>query len=189
LIGVIEEGHFEGMRGLTQFYRAWRAQGQLRAVVVITPGFNAHSGYYEWVATEFAARGIAAYALDLRGRGQSEGENEVQPTLTGAERVRADERLKREFPRLALSLPSLRGTLDRAAKPSGSQSLYEAARSKDKALELYERLLQSPVPITSARTSCWADMLAWVEVRLAQISSKGAESAVKARTGDGPRLN
>jgi alpha-beta hydrolase superfamily lysophospholipase len=38
------------------------------------PGFNSHSGYYEWVGEQLAADGLAAYAVDLRGRGRSEGE-------------------------------------------------------------------------------------------------------------------
>jgi alpha-beta hydrolase superfamily lysophospholipase len=42
--------------------------------VVIVPGFNSHSAYYAWVAEQFVARGIAVYAIDLRGRGKSDGE-------------------------------------------------------------------------------------------------------------------
>ena len=42
--------------------------------MVLIHGFNAHSGYMEWPGEQFAARGLAAYALDLRGRGESEGE-------------------------------------------------------------------------------------------------------------------
>jgi alpha-beta hydrolase superfamily lysophospholipase len=45
-----------------------------RAVVVICHGFNAHSGQYQWVGEQFAAAGLAVYALDLRGRGRSDGE-------------------------------------------------------------------------------------------------------------------
>jgi acylglycerol lipase len=44
------------------------------ATVVIIPGFNAHSGYYEWVAEQFVADGLSVYAVDLRGRGNSDGE-------------------------------------------------------------------------------------------------------------------
>lgn len=42
--------------------------------MVIVPGFNAHSGYYGWVAEQFVADGLAVYAVDLRGRGNSDGE-------------------------------------------------------------------------------------------------------------------
>ena len=60
--------------GIELFFRSWRSASGPRAVVVIVPGFNSHSGYYEWVAEQLIARGLAVYAIDLRGRGQSEGE-------------------------------------------------------------------------------------------------------------------
>jgi len=43
-------------------------------VVAIVPGFSAHSGYYAWAAAQLAARGLAAYAVDLRGCGHSDGQ-------------------------------------------------------------------------------------------------------------------
>ena len=63
----------EGSNGLRIFYRSWRP-AVAKATLTIVPGFNSHSGYYEWVAEELASRGIAVYALDLRGRGKSDGE-------------------------------------------------------------------------------------------------------------------
>lgn len=45
-----------------------------RAVVVLCHGFNSHSGYYTWVGEQLAGRGFSAYAVDLRGRGKSDGE-------------------------------------------------------------------------------------------------------------------
>jgi alpha-beta hydrolase superfamily lysophospholipase len=60
--------------GVTLFYRSWRPSLTPRAVVAIVPGFNSHSGYYGWVAERLADGGVAAYAIDLRGRGKSEGE-------------------------------------------------------------------------------------------------------------------
>src|SRR5215467_4531585 len=60
--------------GLELFYRSWQPTGTRRAVVAIVPGFNSHSGYYSWVGERFADRGLSAYAIDLRGRGQSDGE-------------------------------------------------------------------------------------------------------------------
>jgi alpha-beta hydrolase superfamily lysophospholipase len=42
--------------------------------MILIHGFNAHSGYMQWPAEQFAANGLAAHALDLRGRGKSEGE-------------------------------------------------------------------------------------------------------------------
>ena len=68
------EDRFEDKGGYRIFYRGWRPAGTPRAVVVIVPGFNSHSGYYGWVAEQLVAQGLAAYALDLRGRGHSDGE-------------------------------------------------------------------------------------------------------------------
>ena len=52
--------------------------------------------------------------------------------------VRADERLKKEFPLITLPVLILHGTLDKATKPSGSQLFYDTAGSTDKTLKLYE---------------------------------------------------
>ena len=246
----MDTGSFEGVGGLKIFTRSWHPAGTPRALVVIVPGFNSHSGYYQWVAEQFVSHGLAVYALDLRGRGQSDGErfyvqkfedyvndvatlvrmaksdhpglpvfvlghsaggvvaclytlehqaeinglicesfahevpapdfalavfkglshvaphahvlklnnedfsrdpkvveamnndpliaHEVQPTQTLAEMVRADERLKREFPLITIPVLILHGTADKATKPSGSQRFYDTAGSKDKTLKLYE---------------------------------------------------
>ena len=56
------------------FMRSWHPALNARGVVVIVPGFNAHGGRYQWVAEQFNAGGLAVYAVDLRGRGKSEGE-------------------------------------------------------------------------------------------------------------------
>ena len=64
----------EGDNGLRIFFRSLRPKEKPRAFVVIVPGFNAHSGYYAWVAEQFVAAGLAVYAVDLRGRGNSDGE-------------------------------------------------------------------------------------------------------------------
>lgn len=244
------EETFEGVGGLNIFLRVWRPDGPARGVIVIVHGFNAHSGHYAWAAEQFTARGLAVYALDLRGRGKSDGErfyveqfgdyvsdvaslvrlaksreaalpvfllghsaggvvaclyaiehqselaglicesfafqvpapdfalavlkglshlaphahvlrlknedfsrdpevvaamnadpliaNEVQPTKTVAEMVRADERLKRDFPSIRLPVLILHGTEDHAAKPDGSRFFLAHAGSADKTLKLYE---------------------------------------------------
>jgi acylglycerol lipase len=247
----VNEGSFQGVGGLEIFTRTWRPEGKKpRAVVVIVPGFNAHSGRYKWVAEQLVSKGLAVYALDLRGRGKSDGErffvekfedyeddvarfvkltkskepglpvfllghsaggvvscvyaldhqaeitglicesfahevpapdfvlavlkglshvaphahvlklknedfsrdpkvvesmnndpliaHEVQPTSTVAAMVRADERLKKEFPRITLPVLILHGTADKATKPSGSQRFYDMAGSTDKTLKLYQ---------------------------------------------------
>jgi alpha-beta hydrolase superfamily lysophospholipase len=56
---------------------------------------------------------------------------------TVGELVRADDRLKREFPRITLPVLILHGSDDQATKPHGSQRFYDAAGSADKTLKLY----------------------------------------------------
>ncbi len=242
---------FKGGGDLNIFTRAWRPETAApRAVVVISHGFNAHSGQYSWVAEQLVAAGYAVYALDHRGRGRSEGErffvesmmeyvddlatfigivksreaglpvfllghsaggvvactyalehqaelaglicesfafqvpapdfvlavikglshvaphahvlklpnsafsrdpkvveamnedplihDEVQPTQTVAAMVRADERLKREFPQITLPVFIIHGTADQATRPSGSQLFFDTVGSEDKTLKLYE---------------------------------------------------
>ena len=68
------EGSFKGVDGITIFTREWHPAGKPHAVVVISHGLNAHSGQYDWLAQQFASKGLAVYALDHRGRGRSEGE-------------------------------------------------------------------------------------------------------------------
>jgi alpha-beta hydrolase superfamily lysophospholipase len=246
----MQEERIEGVKGYSLFVRSWLPQGKPRAVVAIVHGFNSHSGQYLWAAEQFQAAGLAVYAVDLRGRGQSDGEryyvgdfadylsdvdslitlaqsrepglpifllghsaggvissvytlehqeklaglicesfafqvpapdfvlavlkglahvaphahvfklhnedfsrdparvaflnadpliaHEVQPTQTVAEMVRADERLKKEFPLITLPVFIIHGTEDKATKPAGSQLFYDTAGSADKTLKLYE---------------------------------------------------
>src|SRR5882757_10604759 len=68
-----DEGTFDS-DGLRIHFRAWHPSATPRAVVVIVPGFNAHSAYYAWSAEQLVADRLAVYALDLRGRGRSDGE-------------------------------------------------------------------------------------------------------------------
>ena len=81
------EGTFESAGGLNIFFRSWRPAGKPRGVVVIVPGFNSHSGYYAWVAEQFVASGLAVYALDLRGRGKSDGERFYVEKFDGLRRA------------------------------------------------------------------------------------------------------
>jgi acylglycerol lipase len=64
----------QGSTGLNIAFRSWRTSAPARAVMVIVPGFNAHSGYYQWTAERLVADGLSTYAIDLRGRGNSDGE-------------------------------------------------------------------------------------------------------------------
>jgi alpha-beta hydrolase superfamily lysophospholipase len=273
----VAEGSFKSSGDLNIFFRSWRPSGTPRGVVVVVPGFNSHSGYYGWVADQFVARGLAVYAVDLRGRGKSDGErfyvqefadyvtdaaglvalaksrepglhvfllghsaggvvactyalehqaelaglicesfafqvpapdfalavlkglshiaphahvlplknedfsrdpkvvaamnadpliaHETQPTQTVAAMVRADERLKKEFPLITLPVFILHGTADKATRPSGSQAFYDAAGSTDKTLKLYEEGFHDLLNDTD-KVTVMADITRWVDERL-----------------------
>jgi alpha-beta hydrolase superfamily lysophospholipase len=274
--------------------RSWRPDDSpVRGVVVIVPGFNAHSGYYTWVAGQLVSTGLAIYAVDLRGRGKSDGErfyvqsfaeyvgdvanviaiaksrepdlpvyllghsaggvvsciytlehqaelaglicesfafqvpapdfalavfkglghvaphahvlhlknelfsrdpkavqamnddpliaHETQPTQTLAEMVRADERLKKEFPLITLPLLIMHGTLDKATKPSGSQLFYDTAGSKDKTLKFYEGHFHDLLNDID-KEKVIADITGWIDARVGAASAELADrSAAAAR--------
>jgi len=69
-----QAGAINVKEGLNIAFRFWRPLAQARGTVVIVPGFNSHSGYYQWVAEQLVAARLAVYAIDLRGRGKSGGE-------------------------------------------------------------------------------------------------------------------
>jgi alpha-beta hydrolase superfamily lysophospholipase len=274
---TVNEATLRSAGGLNIFFRSWRPTTKSRGVVVIVPGFNSHSAYYAWVAEQLVDVGLAAYAVDLRGRGKSDGErfyvekftdyindvaalvtlaksrepglpvfvlghsaggvvaclyalehqpelaglicesfafqvpapdfalavfkglahvaphahvlhlknedfsrdpqvvqsmnadpliaHETQPTQTLAEMVRADERLKKEFPQITLPVLILHGTLDKATKPSGSQLFYDTAGSTDKTLKLYEGGFHDLLNDIDKETVI-ADVKRWVDARL-----------------------
>jgi acylglycerol lipase len=56
------------------FTRHWEPEGTPKAGLVLCHGVKAHGGQYLRVGEEFASRGFAVTALDLRGRGKSDGE-------------------------------------------------------------------------------------------------------------------
>lgn len=68
------EATFAGKGGLDIFYRTWVPVGDAKAVVAICHGVNSHGGQYLWAADQLVERGYAVFALDLRGRGRSQGE-------------------------------------------------------------------------------------------------------------------
>jgi acylglycerol lipase len=267
--------------GLSLFVRSWHPDGPARGVVALVPGFNSHSLYYTWAAQQFAAHGLAAYAVDLRGRGHSDGErfyvqkfgdyvsdaaslvdfaksrepglpvillghsaggvvactytldhpgavvglicesfaheipapdfalavfkgishlaphahilhlknelfsrdpavvqamnndpliaHETQPTQTLAEMVRADERLKKEFPLITLPVLIIHGTADGATKPSGSQHFFDKAGSRDKTLKLYEGHFHDLLNDVDKEV-VMADILRWIDARVLPAS-------------------
>lgn len=259
------------------FVRSFQPTGRPRAVVVICHGVNSHGGQYLWPASQFAMAGIAPFALDLRGRGKSDGERyyiddiaeyvadvatvirlaksrhpglpvfllghsaggvvccsyaldhpaeinglicesfafkvpapdaalaaikvlsylaprlrvlrlknedfsrdpiavrilnsdpltagEVQPAKTVAALVRANERLRRGFPRITLPVLILHGTADRATMAAGSQFFYDTAGSSDKTLKLYDGHFHDLLNDTG-KESVMADIRGWIEARL-----------------------
>src|SRR4029077_17968077 len=65
VVNAMREEKIEGAAGKL-LIRSLRPTGTTRGVVMIVPGFNAHSGYYGWAADQFVAIGLATYAVDLR---------------------------------------------------------------------------------------------------------------------------
>jgi acylglycerol lipase len=271
------EDRIDGPAGLKIFVRSWLPEAKPRAIVTICHGVNSHSGYYGWAAEQLVSRGLAVYALDLHGRGQSDGErfyletfsdyltdvdvtiklaksrhvglpvfllghsaggvissvytlenqdelagflcesfafqvaapdfalavvkglshiaphahvlrlkneefsrdpqvvramnedpliaHETQPTKTVAELVRADERLKKEFPLITLPVLILHGTADKVTNPKGSQLFYDSAGSTDKTLKLYEGHAHDLLN-DHDRDKVMADIKAWIDAHL-----------------------
>jgi alpha-beta hydrolase superfamily lysophospholipase len=277
MASTYKEESLDGAGGLKIFTRSWRSAAGPRAAIVLSHGFNSHSGYYLWAAEQLLASGLAVYALDYRGRGKSDGEryyiesfseyqsdldlvvklarsrepglplfvlghsaggviacnyvldhqpeiaglvcesfayrvpapdfalavlkglshlaphahvlnlpkkefsrdpkvtqaliddpllaDEVQPTRTVAEMVRADERLKRDFPLFKLPLLIIHGTRDTVTRPEGSQEFYDRAGSADKTLKLYDGYFHDPLN-DIGKEAVMADIRAWLEKRI-----------------------
>jgi acylglycerol lipase len=272
-VPVVEET-YEGVKGLKIFYRSWRPDEKPRAVVVICHGVNSHGGQYIWAAERLVSQGYAVYALDLRGRGRSEGErfyvedvaeyasdvggviaiaksrdpgvplfllghsaggvtsatytldnqhelagficesfafqvpapgfalaaikgishfaprlpvlklknedfsrdpkavealnndpliaHEIQPAITVAALVRADERLHEEFPTITIPLLIMHGTADKATVYHGSEFFYQTAGSKDKTLKLYEGHYHDLLN-DYGKDDVMADIVGWID--------------------------
>jgi alpha-beta hydrolase superfamily lysophospholipase len=278
MVLTVHEETFDGLGGLKIFLRSWRPDGTPRAVIVICHGVNSHGGQYTWPAEQFVKHGMAVYALDLRGRGKSEGErfyledvaeyvsdvagavriaksresgrpvfllghsaggvvscvyalehqaeltgficesfafqvpapsfvlaavkglshlaprlpalklknedfsrdpkavealnndpltaHEVQPAITVAALVRADERLREEFPLITLPVFIMHGTEDKATVCHGSEFFYKTAGSKDKTLKLYEGHYHDLLN-DIGKEEVVADITAWIDKRVA----------------------
>ena len=79
--------------------------------------------------------------------------------------VRADERLKKEFPQITLPVLILHGTVDQNTKPSGSQHFCDMAGSVDKTLKLYEGGFHDLLNDLDKRV-VMQDIEDWIEARL-----------------------
>jgi acylglycerol lipase len=69
-----DQSFVSNLDGTKIFVHSWRPQGPARAVLVISHGFKAHGGLYGWAAEQFVKSGIAVYAIDHRGHGNSGGD-------------------------------------------------------------------------------------------------------------------
>ena len=74
MLATTFEEKIDSTKGVRIFVRSWTPASIPRAVLVVCHGVNSHSGQYQWVGAQFAAAGYATFALDLRGRGQSDGD-------------------------------------------------------------------------------------------------------------------
>jgi acylglycerol lipase len=70
---LAEEKWLDGTGGRI-FTRHWQPDRPPKASLVLCHGVNSHGGQYLDAAAEFVRRGYAVTALDLRGRGKSDGE-------------------------------------------------------------------------------------------------------------------
>lgn len=87
------------------------------------------------------------------------------PSHTVAEMVRADERLKREFPLITLPVFIVHGTEDKVTLPHGSQRFADTGGSADKTLKLYEGHAHDLLN-DIGRELVLADMVAWLTARI-----------------------
>lgn len=92
-------------------------------------------------------------------------ERKGYPAYTVAEMVRADERLKREFPLITLPVLILHGTEDRVTLPRGSQRFFDTTGSQDKTLKLYEGHYHDLLADYGKETVL-ADIVAWIVARV-----------------------
>jgi len=65
---------FRNLKGQNIFYRNWSADSIAKGIILIVHGLNSHSGYYQNFAKQLNENNFEVYAIDLCGRGQSDGE-------------------------------------------------------------------------------------------------------------------
>src|SRR5262245_54892120 len=276
-VANVHEETIDSTKGVRIFVRSWRPETTPRAAIVVCHGVNSHSGQYLWVGEQLAASGFAVFALDLRGRGQSDGErfyvehvadyvsdvaatvalaksrhpglpvfllghsaggvtssvyalehqaeltgficesfafqvpapgfaltaikalshlaprlpvlklknedfsrdpkavealnndpliaHEIQPAITVAALVRADERLHDEFPLITLPVLIMHGTEDKATVCQGSKFFYDTVGATDKTLKLYEGHFHDLLNDVG-KEGVVADIKAWIEKHL-----------------------
>jgi alpha-beta hydrolase superfamily lysophospholipase len=90
--------------------------------------------------------------------------DEAQPARTIAALVRANDRLRQEFPRITLPVLILHGTADVVTMPAGSQFFYDTAGSADKTLKLYDDHVHDLLS-DIGKEQVMADIIAWIDAR------------------------
>lgn len=91
--------------------------------------------------------------------------DETQPAATVAALVRADERLRAEFPTVTLPVLILHGTADKATVCEGSVFFHETAGSADKTLKLYQDHYHDLLA-DIGKEKVMGDIKAWLEAHL-----------------------
>jgi acylglycerol lipase len=70
-VATAHEETIDSAKGIKIYVRSWAPESTPRAVIVLCHGVNSHGGQYVWTAEQLVGSGLAVFALDLRGRGQS----------------------------------------------------------------------------------------------------------------------
>lgn len=65
---------FRNREGQKLYYKVWTGKNNNRGGLLIVHGLNSHSSYYDNFAKMLVENNFMVYAIDLRGRGESEGE-------------------------------------------------------------------------------------------------------------------
>jgi alpha-beta hydrolase superfamily lysophospholipase len=64
---------FTNKKGQQIFFRNWVARSTPKAVLLVVHGLNSHSSYYQYFAAQLNENYYEVYAIDIEGRGNSEG--------------------------------------------------------------------------------------------------------------------
>jgi acylglycerol lipase len=94
--------------------------------------------------------------------------HEVQPAITVAALVRADERLHDEFPTITVPLLIMHGTEDKATVCRGSEFFYEPTGSNDKTLKRYEGHYHDLLN-DYGKGDVMADIVSWIDKHIAAV--------------------
>jgi acylglycerol lipase len=65
---------FRNKKGQQIFYRNWKTGANPKGIILLIHGLNSHSGYFRSFALQLNKINVEVYAMDIVGRGQSDGE-------------------------------------------------------------------------------------------------------------------